>query len=161
MIHALEKVRPRINHYDHNKYPYYVYVYLDPFDERQYKFRMPGEYLEFAYTPIYIGKATGAGFRHNQHIAEYVKDGREQDGSRIIHNQTKKEKFKKLEDDMKRYGHTNVKLPRNWEEYQRDWVIVIKALKNSDALSRYEATAIKNVGTVRRKTGPLVNALLG
>lgn len=161
MIHPLEKVRPRINHFDHKLYPYYVYVYLDPFDERQYKVKMPGEYLEFAYTPIYIGKATGSGFRHNQHVAEYVKTDLEQINGRTIHNRTKLERFKKLEDDMKHYGHTNVKYPRNWEEYQRDWVIVIKAFDNSHALVRYEAEAIRRIGTLRRETGPLINALLG
>jgi len=161
VINPLEKVRPRINHFDYKKYPFYVYVYLDPFDEKQYKFKMPGEYLEFAYTPIYIGKATGAGFRQNQHIAEFVKSDKEVIGHRTVYNQVKRERFKKLELDMKQYGHKNIKYPRNWEEYQKNWVIIIKAFSNSDALVRYEAAAIKTVGTTKRGNGPLSNALLG
>ena len=161
MINPLEKVRPRVNHFDYHQHKFYVYVYLDPFIEEQTKYKLPGEYLEFAYRPIYIGKASSAGFRHNQHIAEYLKNGQEDLKTGTIHNQTKKLAFKKLEDDMKKYGHKNIKYPRDWKEYQRDWVIVIKALENSFDLSRFEATVIKTVGTQRTGRGPLVNALLG
>lgn len=161
MINPLEKVRPRVNHFDYTKYQFYVYVYLDPFDEIQSQYRMPGHIVEFAYRPIYIGKATGAGFRHNQHIAEYLKNGKETEKNQTIHNEVKKKAFKKLENDMKRYGHTNVKYPRDWKEYQRDWVIVIKALNNQNDLMRYESTLIRTIGTIRRGSGPLVNALLG
>jgi len=161
MINLLEKVRPRINHFNYNLYPYYVYVYLNPFKEHQSKYKLPGSYLEFAYEPLYIGKATGAGFRHNQHIAEYLKTGLEKKDYQTIHNETKKKKFKELEDNMKKYGPTNAALPRNWEEYQKDWIIIIKALNNSHALERFEKDVIKIVGTQRRGTGPLVNALLG
>ena len=162
MINPLEKVRPRINHFDYKKYPFYVYVYLDPFKPEQTKYKLPGQYLEFAYRPIYVGKATnGAGFRHNQHIAEYLKTGKEVEGTTTIHNETKKQAFKELEKNMELYGSTNAMLPRNWKEYQRDWIIIIKALDNPFELKRFEATVIKTIGTIRRGTGPLVNALLG
>ena len=161
MINPLEKVRPRINHFDYTKYNFYVYVYLNPFKEIQLKYKMPGQYVEFAYEPIYVGKATGAGFRHNQHIAEYLKNGLEQKGTTTIHNETKKKAFKELEQNMKTIGASNAKYPRNWEEYQRDWVIIIKAFSTQQESIRYEGTIIKTIGTIRRATGPLVNALLG
>ena len=161
MINQLMKVQPRINHFDYTKYPFYTYVYLNPFKEVQLKYRLPGEYLEFAYEPFYIGKATGAGFRHNQHIAEYLKNGTETVNHRTVHDPYKKEAFKKLEADMKQYGPTNIKYPRNWEEYQKDWIIVIKALNNASALARYESNVIKIIGTQKRGSGPLVNILLG
>lgn len=161
MINVLEKVRPRINHFDYKKYPFYTYVYLNPFKEVQLKYKLPGQYLEFAYEPFYIGKASGAGFRHNQHIAEYLKTGKETKNHKIIHDPMKREYFQQLEKDMKQYGSTNVKYPRNWEEYQRDWIIIIKALNNPDALSRFESSTIKIIGTIKRGNGPLVNILLG
>jgi hypothetical protein len=162
MINPLEKVRPRVNHFNYKDHSHYVYVYLNPFREVQSKYRLPGQFIEFAYEPIYVGKGTsGKGYRLNQHIAEYLKNGEETRNHQTIHNETKKNAFKELEKNMKTFGHTNVKYPRDWEEYQKDWVIVIKALNNPDALSRFESTLIKTIGTVRRGTGPLVNALLG
>ncbi len=161
MINQLEKVKPRINHFDYNKYPFYTYVYLDPFKEVQLKYRLPGQYLEFAYEPIYIGKATGAGFRHNQHIAEYLKNGLEVNNHRKVFNDIKKQKFIELEKNMELHGHKDFKLPRNWEEYQRDWIIILKAMDNHDALVRFESDTIKKIGTIKRGNGPLVNILLG
>jgi len=159
MIPELEKVRPRINHFDYNKYHFYVYVYLNPFKPLQSKYKLPGHYIEFAFEPIYIGKATNAGFRHNQHIAEYLKNGKEVINNVKIYNELKRKKFKELEENMK---HSNsVHLPRNWKEYQRDWVIIIKAFDNQFDSSRYERVAIKTIGTQRKGTGVLVNAILG
>lgn len=162
MINPLEKVRPRVNHFDYKKYQFYVYVYLNPFKEIQLKYKLPGQYLEFAYEPIYVGKGTnGKGYRLNQHIKEYLKTGKETKGSYTIHNEVKKRAFKQLEKDMQQYGNSNPKYPRNWEEYKKNWIIVIKALDSQFDLQRFEATVIKTVGTIRRGTGPLVNALLG
>ena len=161
MINPLEKVRPRINHFDHKLYPFYTYVYLNPFKEVQLKYKLPGQYLEFAYEPFYVGKATGSGFRHNQHIVDYLKTGKETINHQTIHDPHKRDAFRQLEKDMKSLGHTNVKYPRDWEEYQRDWIIVIKALNNAEALSRFESTVIKTIGTQKRGNGPLVNILLG
>ena len=161
MINQLEKVRPRINHFDYKLYPFYTYVYLNPFKEVQLKYKLPGQYLEFAYEPFYVGKATGAGFRHNQHIAEYLKSGKETVNHKTVHDPFKKEAFKQLEQNMKQYGSSNVKYPRNWEEYQKDWIVIIKASSNADALARFEKNVISTIGTLKSGRGPLVNILLG
>jgi len=161
MISQFEKMRPRINHFDYKKYKYYIYIYLNPFKPVQLKYKLPGEYVEFAYEPIYVGKATNAGFRHNQHIAEYLKTGLEKEGVRTIHNEVKKLAFKKLENDMRIHGSSNVNFPRTWEEYQKQWIMIHKVFDNGFDLARYEARLIKTIGTVRKQTGPLVNALLG
>jgi len=161
MVNILEKVKPRINYFDYNKYHYYIYVYLDPFEQKYSSYKVQGQLIEFAFRPVYIGKATNQGFRHNQHIAEYLKNGQESNGHQVIHNQLKKEYFQLIERNMKLLGHTNVMLPRNWEEYQRDWVIILKALPDSNSLAVYEKRLISTIGTIRKGTGPLVNALLG
>lgn len=161
MINPLEKVRPRINHFDYKRYPFYVYVYLNPFVEAQSKYKLPGEYIEFAYEPFYVGKATGAGFRHNQHIAEYLKNGTETVNHVTIKDPFKKEAFKELEKNMKLFGHKDIKYPRNWEEYQKDWIVIVKAVSDQFALVRYEKNLIKTIGTIKKGTGPLVNILLG
>ncbi len=161
MINPLEKMRPRINHFDYKKYKFYIYIYLNPFKPAQLKYKMPGQYVEFAFEPLYVGKATNAGFRHNQHIAEYLKTGLEKEGVKTIHNETKKLAFKELEANMKKYGPTNVNLPSNWTEYQNQWIMIHKVFDNGFDLARYEAKLIKTIGTVRKGTGPLVNALLG
>jgi len=161
MINQLEKVRPRINHFDYKKYPFYTYVYLNPFKEVDLKYRLPGQFLEFAYEPFYVGKATGAGFRHNQHIAEYLKTGKETINHRTINDPHKRDAFRQLEKDMNQYGSTNVKFPRDWKEYQRDWIIVIKASSDQSSLVRFEKSVISTIGTLKTGRGPLVNILLG
>ena len=161
MISKFEKVRPRINFHDYKIHHFYVYVYLDPFKEEYRKYIIDGEIVEFAYRPIYIGKATNAGFRHNQHIAEYLKNGRESNRGRVIHNQMKKNYFKDLETNMVKLGNSNPNFPRDWNEYQKNWVIIMKSFQTQIQLIKAEASYIRNIGTVKKGTGPLVNALLG
>jgi len=161
MINQLEKVRPRINHFDYKQYPFYTYVYLNPFKDVQSKYRLPGQFLEFAYEPFYVGKATGSGFRHNQHIAEYLRTGVESKNHKTVHDPHKRDAFRQLEKNMKQYGQSDVRYPRNWEEYQKDWIIVIKASSNPDALARFEKSVISAIGTLKNGRGPLVNILLG
>jgi len=166
MISKFEKVKPRVPYFDYKKHHMYVYVYLNPFEEKYQKYNIQGNIIEFAYTPIYIGKGTSntpnnSGYRLNAHIAEYLKNGQETDGYRTIHNETKRLKFKELENNMRKYGHGNVDLPKNWEEYKKQWIIVLKVFNNQAQLQRGEADLIKGIGTIRKGTGPLVNALLG
>lgn len=158
---SLGKVSPRINHFDHHQYQFYVYVYLDPFAHVNLKYMVGQVPYHFAYAPIYIGKATGQGYRHNQHIAEYLKFGSEELGSIKIHNELKKKTFANLERNMIKYGNSSTHLPRNWEEYQRDWVIVLAGYDDQESLVQGEKLLIRSIGTVRKNTGPLVNAILG
>jgi len=161
MINLFDKVSPRINYHNYKIHNFYIYVYLDPFQQQYYKYRINGEIIEFAYRPVYIGKATNQGFRHNQHIAEYLKNGQESDRGKTIHNQIKKEYFKKIETNMIKLGNSNPNYPRNWKEYQANWIIIMKSFQTQQQLQRAEADLIKGIGTIRKGTGPLVNALLG
>jgi len=162
MISKYQKVSPRITYHDYKIHHFYLYIYLDSFKEEYSKYRINGETVEFAYRPIYLGKASSAGFRHNQHIAEYLKNGAESTkGGGIMHNQLKKEKFKELETNMMKLGNKNIDYPRDWKEYQKDWVIIMKSFDTQEQLTRAEADYIRGIGTIRKKTGPLVNAYLG
>ena len=161
MISRFEKVKPRINYHNYKIHHFYLYVYLDPFKEEYYKFNIGGEIVEFAYRPIYIGKATNAGFRHNQRIAEYLKNGREENRGIAIHNQIKKDYFKAIETNMIKLGNSSPDYPRDWKEYQKNWVIIMKSFQTQIQLMQAEAMYIKTIGTIRKKTGPLTNALLG
>jgi len=161
-ISKFEKVRPRLHYFDYNEHKFFIYVYLDPFTEKHNKYKLPnGDIIEFMYLPVYIGKGTGAGFRHNQHIAEYLKNGEENLNGRVIHNELKRRKFKEIEQNMIRYGHGDINLPRTWEEYKKNWIIILNEYGAAQQLEAAERNFIKGIGTQRRGTGPLVNALLG
>lgn len=159
MYNTLNKVTPRINHFDYKKYHFYLYVYLNPFRKWDKSYSILGETVHFAFEPIYIGKATGDGYRHNQHIAEYLKNGSEQLADGQIHNEVKKRAFAEVEKNMNHA--TDPHLPRNWDEYQRDWVIILKGFQTAEELSNAENAFVKIIGNKRRGTGPLTNALLG
>lgn len=160
-MNTLEKVTPRENHFDHHNYHFYIYVYLNPFAPATLKYNVHSVEYKFAYEPIYIGKATNKGYRHNQHIAEYLKAGSEESGNIKIHNELKKQTFKALEYNMLHHSSQGNHLPRSWEEYQRDWVIILKGYDDQQSLELGEADFIRSIGTVRKGTGILVNAILG
>ena len=171
-ISKFEKVRPRLNHFKYKDVSFYIYVYLNPFKPLRSLYKLPnGEHIEFAFEPIYIGKGTNShtddkfrsGYRMNQHIAEYLKSnvGEEVVNGRTIHNEFKKRAFKDLESNMLKLGHSNVDYPRNWDEYKDNWIIVLNDYPTTQALEAAEKNYIKGIGTLRRGTGPLVNALLG
>lgn len=169
-ISKYEKVRPRLNHFRYKDVSFYIYVYLNPFKQERKIYHLPnGEYIEFAYEPVYIGKGTNShtddkfrsGYRMNQHIAEYLKNGSEVIDGKQIHNEFKRRAFKNIEDNMRKYGHGDIDMPRNWDEYKKSWVIILNDYPTAMALEAAERNYIKGIGTQRRGTGPLVNALLG
>ena len=161
-ITKYEKVRPRLHFFDYNIHKFYIYVYLDPFKEKYSKYKLPnGEVIEFMYEPVYVGKGTGAGFRLNQHIAEYLKNGQEENKGIKIHNELKRRKFKEIENNMLRYGHGNIDFPREWKEYKKNWIIILGEYGTAQQLEAAERNFIKGIGTQRKGTGPLVNAILG
>ena len=169
-ISKYEKVRPRLNHFRYKDVSFYIYVYLNPFKQERKLYHLPnGEYIEFAYEPVYIGKGTNShtddkfrsGYRMNQHIAEYLKNGSEVIDGKQIHNEFKRRAFKNIEDNMRKYGYGDIDMPRNWDEYKKSWVIILNDYPTAMALEAAERNYIKGIGTQRRGTGPLVNALLG
>lgn len=153
------KILPRINYHDYKQHKFYIYCYLDPFDKRITKFNIANQVYNFGYTPIYIGKASNSGFRQNQHIPEYLKAGSEEIGPQKIHNEIKKKRFAEIDQNMK--SHNNYDLPKNWDEYKANWVILIDAYQTHDELVQAEKEFIRGIGTIRKGSGPLVNALLG
>ena len=171
-ISKYEKVRPRLNHFRYKDIGFYIYVYLNPFKPVRKLYKLPnGEDIEFAYEPIYIGKGTNShtddkfrsGYRMNQHIAEYLKSnmGEEVVSGRTIHNEFKKRAFQELENNMRTKGYSHSDYPRNWNEYKDNWIIVLNDYPSAQMLEAAEKNYIKGIGTLRRGTGPLVNALLG
>ena len=169
-ISRFEKVRPRLNHFRYKDISYYIYVYLNPFKSGRTLYHLPnGENVEFAYEPIYIGKGTNShtddqmrsGYRMNQHISEYLRKGSEDVGGRTIHNEIKRKAFQDLETNMIKLGNSNIYFPRNWKEYKNSWVIILNDYQTNQQLENAEKNYIKGIGTQRRGTGPLVNALLG
>ncbi len=161
MISKYQKVFPKVDYHDYKIHHFYTYVYLDPFDETNLVYNINGQKVEFAYRPIYIGKATNKGYRHSQHIAEYVKNGSESNGYRTIHNQIKKETFRQLETNMRKRGHSSPDFPSNWKEYQDNWVIIMKTYNSQIQLQQGEKDLIRGIGTIKTGRGPLTNAILG
>jgi len=126
---------------------------LDPFTEYQQpkEVKVKNENFCFAYEPFYIGKGTGAGYRHNQHISAFIK-GNE-------NNPFKIQKFKELAEKMAEAAakHENSK-PWNWSEYQKNWVIILKTFDNPKDLLEFEMEFIKKLGT-KKTGGPLTNKI--
>jgi len=170
----LHKVIPRVDLHDYKNNHFYIYCYLNPFKSVINKFLVdfdkdlndeynlpstPTEFI-FGYEPIYIGKATGAGYRHNQHLIEFAKCSQDiDDNNRIIINQYKKEAFQKIEDKMKENEDDN--LPSNWKEYKDNWIIILTTANNQEELIRKEKALINSIGTIRKGTGSLTNATFG
>jgi len=149
------KVYPREITFNYQKHRNYIYIYLDPFKEYIEEKKLA--YIDdpqifFGYEPIYIGKGvTGHGYRFNQHIANYL-SGKEK-------NRIKKEKFKKIENLMKK----NIPgKPRNWNDYKQNYVIIYKTFSNEKELLYNEMLLISKIGTISAhsgKAGPLTNKI--
>lgn len=171
------KVFPKENYFDNKNHFFYIYCYLNPFKPEVHKYIINGKLVTFGYEPLYIGKAsTNHGYRHNQHIAEFLKaqDSEEpqptqptqpmQSPNQSVnnlssHNLIKMEKFKKLEEEMLK--NQNPALPHNWTEYQSNWIIILSKYNNPTDLIEAEKNYIKTIGTIIKNSGPLTNAILG
>jgi hypothetical protein len=57
--------------------------------------------------------------------------------------------------------NTNPNLPSNWDEYQKNWIIIISSFNTAQELIQAEKEIIQAVGVQYKETGPLVNAILG
>ncbi|MFA7129164.1 MAG: hypothetical protein WC136_08350 [Sphaerochaeta sp.] len=160
----LRKVEPRIHYHNYKTHKFYVYVYLNPFSPRVSYYDINGITYKFYFDPIYIGKASSRGFRHNQHIKEYLKSSKDYDRGIIIQNPIKKEAFQRLENNMMKVNNNpeqfDIALPRNWSEYQ-SWIMILEEYDTHEALVDGEKQFIKKIGTIKKNNGPLVNILLG
>jgi hypothetical protein len=133
---------------------FFVYVYLNPFEEfdKPKKYKVGSQEFCFAYEPIYIGKGTGAGYRQHQHLAAF-RQGRET-------NPYKKEIFESIYDDMAKAAAENDHTkPWNWKEYQDRYIIILDTFQDPKLLLKFEIDLIKNIGTLHGKKGPLANKI--
>jgi len=148
------KIYPRELRFEYQKHRYYIYIYLNPFKEYITDNKLgvlDNPNIFFGYEPIYIGKGTtGHGYRFNQHIANYL-SGKEK-------NQIKKEKFKEIEDLMKKNLPGK---PKNWNDYKQNYVLIYKTFPNEKELLYNEMLLINSIGTLYtpNKKGPLVNKI--
>lgn len=148
------KMFPRQLDFNYMKDRYFIYIYLDPFTElgKPFEVKTSEKKVCFAYEPIYIGKGTGAGYRHNQHISVF---NREKE-----HNQYKIDKFKLIENQMREAAVAqNHSKPWNWKDYQNIWVFILSVEKDINSLLRNEMELIKTIGTLWDNTGPLTNKI--
>jgi hypothetical protein len=167
---SIQKVFPKENYFDLNKHKFYIYCYLDPFKPLNKELLIKdaqfgiNEKIQFGYEPIYIGKAsTSHGYRHNQHIAEFLKgiDSEEPQHDEYLthYNLIKMQKFKEIGQNM--LNNNNPNLPSSWEEYQKYWIIILKTFDTPQSLLINEKVFIREIGTIKNNNGPLTNGQIG
>lgn len=156
---SFQKVIPRENYHDLNIHNFYIYCYLNPFEKCDLRFKILGKDYTFGYLPIYIGKAsTNHGYRHNQHISEFL-HGMDSDEPNSGINHDKQKVFLEIDKNMKENNDPN--LPSNWVEYQKNWIIILTHFDLASELITAEKEFIKTIGVRYKETGPLTNAILG
>ena len=175
-VQQLHKIVPKINFHDYKLHNYYLYVYLDPFMPKEKVYKLPlnskdPEELDKNYTfyfrPIYIGKASNKGYRHNQHIASFLTGPYDEAAGtdEEVYNVNKRSEFISLQNKMKLVKEFPEKfdssIPMDWKDYQRDWIMILDSFDNHEDLVKAEAAIIKEIGTIKKGNGPLVNILLG
>ncbi len=147
------KVFPRIQTFNYTKDLFFLYAYLDPFQELQKPLvvKIDTDYC-FAYQPFYIGKGTGAGYRHNQHLSAF-KNQRE-------NNKFKVDTFTKLSTNMADAAAKQVHdKPWNFKEFQSGYIVIIKTFEDPKQLLKFEMEMINKIGTQWDKSGPLTNRI--
>ncbi len=150
------KVYPSKVDFQYQSYKFFTYVYLDPFQEFPVAYTVkagePKKEYCFAYAPIYLGKGTGAGYRHNQHLKAF-QSGRE-------NNPEKVKAFKKIQEGMANAAaigdHTK---PWNWDEYKKGYIKVLEVFNDPKELLKFEMEMINGLGTKWDRTGYLSNKI--
>ncbi len=150
------KVYPSKVDFQYQAHKFFIYVYLDPFQEFPtamiYKAGTPKKEFCFAYQPIYIGKGTGAGYRQNQHLKAFQ--------NKRENNKYKVEAFQKIQEGMANAAaigdHSK---PWNWDEYKKSYIKILETFDSPEELLRFETELIKEIGTQWDNTGPLSNKI--
>ena len=148
------KVFPRVHNFNYMKDLFFIYVYLDPFKslDKPLSVRIAGQEFCFAYQPFYLGKGTGAGYRHHQHLSAFKKN--------TERNTFKVAAFQELTDNMAHAAATQIHdMPWNIKEYQDRYIIILKTFEDPKKLLKFEMEAINLIGTQWDKTGPLANKI--
>jgi hypothetical protein len=157
---SFQKVIPKDNYHDLKVHRFYIYCYLDPFKPVQATYTVLGKPFTFGYEPLYIGKASSNhGYRHNQHIAEFLKGKDSEEPYSELGNQIKTKKFQELDKQIKENNNPN--LPSSWDEYQKTWIIILEHFDTAPDLIEAEKAFIHTIGTIAKNSGPLVNATFG
>jgi len=157
---TFQKVIPRIDLHNYKEQQFYIYCYLDPFDKKTQMYKIGNKKVMFGYRPIYIGKATGKGYRHHQHLIEFAKSKYDVDEKNdITFNKWKIEAFKKLEFNMK--NNKNMNLPSDWKDYKDNWIVLLEEAFSQQDLQQLEKEYINGIGTLKKNTGLLTNATFG
>jgi len=148
------KVYPRKTNFNYNADKFFIYVYLDPFRELEKPIVVKANNKEycFAYEPFYLGKGTGAGYRHNQHISAFKKNNE--------NNPFKVATLKRIEEEMVLAAakHQENK-PWTWTEFQQHYVVILETFQDPKELLKFEMTVINQLGTQQDKKGPLANKI--
>ncbi len=150
------KVYPSETSFRYQAHKFFIYVYLNPFVEyptaMKAKAGMPLKEYCFGYEPIYLGKGTGAGYRHNQHLKAFQ--------SNRENNQWKVKAFQTIQDKMAEAAATQDHTkPWNWKEYQQEYVKILQTFQDPHDLIKFEMQMIKTFGTQWDNTGPLANKI--
>jgi hypothetical protein len=148
------KVYPRKIDFNYMRDKFFIYLYLNPFIEyhQPLEIKVQNNNFCFAYQPIYLGKGTGAGYRHNQHLTAFL-SGREQ-------NQFKVQTFKNIADHMANAAAKQEKSkPWNWKEYQSQYIVILETFQNPKELLHFEMAMINAIGVQQDHTGPLANKI--
>ncbi len=148
------KVYPRKLDFNYNADNFFIYVYLDPFQEfdKPVIYKADNKEYCFAYAPIYLGKGTGAGYRQHQHLAAF-KAQRET-------NIYKKEVFSRIQNQMADAAALNDHTkPWNWKEYQDRYIVVLRTFQEPKLLLKFEMELINHIGTMHSKKGTLANKI--
>ncbi len=135
---------------------FFVYIYLNPFEEFTTPYTVDAgdpkvEYC-FAYAPIYLGKGTGAGYRHNQHLKAF-QNQRESNPEKI-------KAFQKIQDGMaEAAAKADHSKPWNWDEYRKGYVKILETFDDPKTLLKFEMEMINGLGTTWDRTGFLSNKI--
>jgi len=156
------KVYPRIQNFNYLAHRQFLYVYLDPFNcyvdhDKIGVVNLDGRFKKyyFAYEPFYIGKGTGTGYRHNQHIAYFLKNT-------SVENKETVQKFKEIQKKFNDVMNSKIYGPGNWNEYQANFVLILDVLERDEDpvnLLRKEMSFVNAIGTIKEGTGPLTNQI--
>ena len=148
------KVYPRVHQFNYMKDLFFIYIYLDPFKpyKQPFKVNVQNEDFCFAYEPFYLGKGTGAGYRHNQHLVAF-QQGHENNSFKI-------RAFKTLTDNLaEAAAKQEPDTPWNLKEYKDRYIVILKTFETPEALLKFEMEFINKLGTQMDHKGPLTNKI--
>lgn len=163
------KMLPKLNQHYSGATFNYLYIYLDPYKPAEtiddYHYIIPpgiigSKHLYFGYEPVYIGKGVSStGHRLNQHVADFLNLDEDLVGNTKVKNVQKMEKLKEISSKFgKPFIDSTCILPANWNEYKKEWIVLLYAFPDRMSLEVAEKILIQTIGSVNGiRRGPLTN----